>query len=162
MINTSTSSFSQSLARLRRGYIALFALLEDYPEGLNELPGACGTWSPRQILAHLSGWLSESERRYGDFDRGDTQKVRYNHDDDFAEFNRHSVESRAHLDWVETLKDLQVNYQRFVSRADKVPTQQAGADPRYEEWLHGLWEDCIMHLGHLCQFMEAKRGDSAA
>ncbi len=147
------TSYNNSLARFRRGYTALFALMDDLPEELRERSGACGEWSPKQILAHLSGWIVEASQRYRDFEAGDPTRRTYDWDTDYAIFNAQSVTEREHLSWDDTLTDLRKAVHSFSLHAEQVTPEQADADARYEEWLIALWNDCVEHMGQLCRFI---------
>jgi hypothetical protein len=148
--------YVRTLERFRRGYNAMFALMDDFPEAKREQSGACGDWSPKQVLAHLTGWVREASKRYRDFEDGDTKDIHYNRNDDFAAFNSKSVQARAHLSWDDTVTDLRKAVHTLSLQAEDVTADRSDADPRYEEWLVSLWNDCIEHLGQLCQFIAGK------
>lgn len=143
-------SYQDRLDRLGRVYRAFFALVDDYTEDRRELTGACGEWNARQVMAHMSGWLTEAVQRYDAFERGDTSTVDYDDEHDNARFNQASVDERAGLNWEETVQDLRQSYERYLTRAGKVVDPEQ--DPRYANWQQGLWQDCVEHLGQLTRF----------
>lgn len=147
-----TTHVDPSLARLQRGYTALFALVDDFPEHRRDEPGACGEWSPRQILAHLSGWMVEAAARFAAIQAGDRANVQYDVDGDHAAFNRESVNARAALTWDETVDDLRSSFATFTTVAGALPAAALVADARYREWLDWLWKDNVEHMGQLCRF----------
>lgn len=157
MTGTETHSYTRSLDRFRRGYNALFALLDDLPDSLREKSGACGDWTPKQVLAHLSGWVREANQRYFDFTAGDMSNREYDQNDDWALFNSQLVQERAHLNWEDTVEDLRQAVHLFSLHADQVNLELAAQDSRYEEWLVGLWNDCVEHMGQLCQFITVEQ-----
>jgi len=146
------TQYDQTLARFYRGYTALFALVEDFPEAKRERIGACGSWTPRQILAHLSGWVTEATQRYSVFEAGDPTSIHYDWEVDYAGFNHESVSARAGLSWDETVAELRSLVDRFHTQAQTVTVADAAIDLRYDEWLEGLWKDCVEHMGQLCRF----------
>lgn len=148
MSEVQMSNFEDSLARCRRSYDALFDLLDTYPAAKREQPGACGVWTPKQVVAHLSGWMTEAERRYDAFEQGDTQEAIY--DDDT--FNAQSVRERDHLDWTATTAELCAARDRLIERAAMLPPERIDAERRYQEWLDGLGYDCYEHTEQLRQF----------
>lgn len=152
------STIDPSLARLQRGYSALLALVDDLPEGMRDQPGACGDWSPRQLLAHLSGWLMEANSRYLAIKAGDRIDRQYDADADHAAFNQESVASRAALSWDETVADLKASLETFVAEAQATPRDRMADDERYGEWLDWLWKDCVEHMGQLCRFVLSGTG----
>lgn len=137
----------ERLATFDASYRALFALLASYPASLREKNGACGLWSPRQVLAHLSGWLVEADRRYDNYAAGDTKAVHY----DFDSFNAASVNARAALSWTKTVDELQTLHQAFSARARGLSDDQV-ADGRHTQWLEALDEDCREHYEQLHSF----------
>ena len=136
-----------SLQAFDATYAALFGLLADYPAVRRNQSGACGHWSPRQVLAHLSGWIVEAERRYDNYAAGDKQPVRY----DFDEFNAKSVEARVALDWDATVAKLETLYRAYSARAVGLSAEQM-ADERHRNWLDALDEDCREHSEQLHSF----------
>jgi hypothetical protein len=154
-IDPRSRQYQQALARFDRGYAAFLALIDDFPEARRGQVGACGTWTPREILAHLSGWLTEAIQRFEAFQAGDITRVQYDWQDDYAGFNRVSLAARAGLSWDETVAELRSRVGELYQRAQAVDPEDAAADLRYGEWLDALWKDCIEHLGQLCRFVVA-------
>lgn len=144
----SESKYAGALAGFRVAYDSLFMVLSTYPRDKAEQSGACGRWSPKQLIAHLSGWVAEAHRRYDEFAEGDESDRTY---EDFDSFNAHSVESRAHLNWTQTLGDLRQTVAQFTERAKAVTGEQT-EDRRYRAWLRGLERDCLEHTDELRQF----------
>jgi hypothetical protein len=151
------NNYANTLARFRRGYAALFALVDDFPEELRDAAGALGEWTPREILAHLIGWVNEAQKRLGEIEAGDRQNQHNELGDNFATFNAKSVEARAEQKWDETVAELHSTVDQFSLQAAEVAPDRAAGDPRYEEWLMGLWNDCIEHMGHLIKFVESAK-----
>ena len=83
-------------------YADLVTLIDAYPKDKAEEAGALGVWSPKQIIAHLSGWVVEATQRYRDIPQSNSPNKEYS---DWDGFNAESVASRAHLSWDETVVD---------------------------------------------------------
>lgn len=145
--------YTAALSHLREVYTTLLDLANIYPEALRERAGACGEWSPRQVLAHLSGWINEATRRFRLFDAGATDSIEY--DDD--SFNAQSVKARQGDDWQKTLDELRTLFQNFYALASKVQPQRAAENVRYQNWLTGLATDCEEHTQQLQQFAAEAR-----
>lgn len=154
MMSVNENNFLNTLARFRRGYTALFALIDDYPEELRHKSGALGEWTPQQILMHLSSWIDEAHQQYETFDTQGALNGRSGPPQDFAALDSASVDARDGQSWDDTVNELRDAVSRFIERAVRIETDRASADPRYEEWLMGLWNDCIEHMGHLIKFSE--------
>jgi len=146
------AEFETKFAEFRAAYDNLFALLETYPFDKCEKPGACGWWSPKQILAHFSGWIAEGLKRYRDYDAGDPSNITY--DDD--SFNAQVVDARAHLDWNATVAELRNLVRDFTNHAENLPTDRRLADKRYTDWMIGLGNDCKEHTQQLKHFLSAE------
>jgi uridine phosphorylase len=148
-MNPAIPDFPQALALFRAAYHELFTLVEAYPAAKGEQPGACGWWSPKQVLAHLSGWLVKADERYAELKAGDARDLYYG---DFDTFNAGSVQARAGLGWRETVADLRMTFDHFAEDAANL-TPAHKADKRYREWLVSLAEDCQAHVGQLRDFL---------
>lgn len=137
----------------QRAYENLFDLLGNYPEELREQAGACGDWSPRETLAHLSGWIAEAHVRYSDFAAGDESDIEYG---DVDVVNAASVAARRFQDWNATVLELRGLVQDMLSRSEAVLPRITANDHRYGEWLHALAADCEDHHEQLYQFAESR------
>jgi hypothetical protein len=131
-------------------YQDLLTLAAAYPAELRDREGACGWWSARHVLQHLSGWIWEGDRRYSEYDAGLQQRVRY--DDDA--FNAQSVEERKTLDWEASLAELRQAVQVMSEHAHRVTDAQAEADERYRDWMIGLSNDAELHAQQLRDFLK--------
>jgi len=107
-------------------------------------------WSPKQVLAHCSGWNVEALRRYDQYAAGDATPVRY----DFDSFNAKSVEDRAYLDWQATVQEVIDTAGALYQRSRSLPDEAQLNDPRHAEWLTALAEDCHDHTEQLKAFIQ--------
>jgi hypothetical protein len=144
--------YEQALARFRRGYFALFALVDDFPEERRDLSGACGEWTPRQVLAHLCGWLEEAENRVVQILAGDRISRQYDDDSDYAAFNAASVSQREDVTWDGLIVELKQRSDAFYEAAKVAGAAGLADDPRVCEWVVWLWHDCVEHMGQLSRF----------
>ncbi len=145
------SDHKAAVEEFESAYAALFQLIERCPVVKREQPGACGTWSAREVLAHCSGWMVELQRRYDHYDAGNLEGIRY----DFDTFNAGSVNERAALDWDETVSELRARVQAAITRAQALSPEVTAANDRYDRWLRVLAEDCREHTDGLQAFVEA-------
>lgn len=146
--------FSEAVARFRDSFDTLLDLLGNYPVDLRESGGACGEWSPREVIAHLSGWLEEAQRRYSHFDDQVSGNAKY----DIDAFNARSVAARRHFGWNSMIAELRGLVRDLMARAESLPDERRANDPRYREWLVALARDCALHDGQLTDFAEAYAG----
>ena len=138
-----------AIHQFREQFDTLFALIENYPQDRRDQPGACGEWSPRQVLAHFSGWIIEAQRRYGEFALGVEGNIEY----DLDGFNARSINIRKGMDWNSTVKELRSFVQDFHEQARAIPRSKR-ADERYSEWLLVMATDCADHTLELREFIE--------
>lgn len=151
---SAASSYTTTLQRFQRGYQALFALLEDYPDALYEHGGAFDEWSPRQLVAHLTGWLLTTERQFDAVMMEAAQPDLVTGGDSI---NTQAIEARAGQNWLDTATELREVFARFERKAAELSPHLAVADPRYMALLDGAWKECITQIGHLISFVSQPR-----
>ncbi|HUF17010.1 MAG TPA: DinB family protein, partial [Thermoanaerobaculia bacterium] len=108
-------------------------------------PGVCGRWSPREVVAHISGWDAEVLRQFEIFGSGYTVEIRH----DIDEFNARSVESRADLSWQATVEELRNIHRRYPAAIARVTVLQREPNPQYREWLEVLTDHYRHHTAQL-------------
>ncbi len=119
--------FQMWLEKFRQHSADMLQLVTTYPAERIDQANACGWWSPRQVMAHESGWLVELLRRYDLFDADNDQPVNY----DFDAFNAKSVESRAGLDWDATIAEFRTLVEQTLRRAESLTPERAGTVKGY-------------------------------
>src|SRR5215210_3045860 len=127
--------------RWAQAVLEFVALLDTIPAELRECPGACGTWSVREIVAHCAGWEWEAARRLRLIATDPTlpdavYKV--------EGFNAARVAARARQDWSRTLDELAKASNTLARAARAMPD-----DARTEEWLLGRAADFEEHADGL-------------
>ena len=123
-------------------------MAETYPERLQTQSGACGTWSAREVIAHLNGWIVEALRRFPRYARG-TGDITYNKDS----FNGVSIRLRRGKDYemiVAELRDVSAKLAQFARTLPEYEIQQNGH--RYVEWLTNLTREAHEHITQLQEF----------
>jgi DNA polymerase III epsilon subunit-like protein len=127
--------------RWARSVIDFVALLDTIPAEMRECPGACGTWSVREIVAHCAGWEWEAARRLRLIAADPTlPDAVYKVDG----FNGASVAARARQDWSRTLDELAKASNTLARAARAIPD-----DARTQEWLFGRAADFEEHADGL-------------
>lgn len=144
-----------SLEGFQAAYKDLYHVVSHYPQALRTASGACGVWSPREVLAHLSGWLVEAEARYRLYEKeAEPAPKRY----DFDTFNAESVQARADLTWEETLNELRANEATLLAHLERVLKRTTAPYKGYAGWLDALANDCREHTGQLHAFARGGEG----
>lgn len=95
--------------------------------------GVCGAWSAKEIVAHLTGWLWEGERRLRNRFEEDGQPMPPVGDVDAR--NAQAVAERADLSWQETLDEFRRADMTFAATAAQVSQRDHDADERYARWV---------------------------
>ena len=142
------TALNNALDEFEAAYQQFLAEADSYPDAKRTESGACGEWSPREILAHMAGWLQEAQRRFRRYGKG-TGDIRYNTD----AFNEVSLWQRREADYSEILAELQ---QEAANVADIIRglSERQKDDDRYREWLDALGRDARNHLNDLQTFRE--------
>lgn len=129
------SQTNDNLQAFQQAYSALFTLLATYPTDKQDKLGACGYWSPKQILAHLSGWLLEAVANPQAKDEHYPVAT-------IDTINAGFVKARHSLTWDEAVADLKQAYNAFI------------AEERINDWwITVLAEDCRDHHAELTAFL---------
>jgi len=140
---------NRNLAYFQEAYSHLFDLVERYPPHLVDKPGACGEWSPRQTLAHLSGWIVEAHRRFDEVLSGIViPSMRY----DVDAFNAQEVDARADLDWDAVVLELRSVARELQLQVEAIATDHRPANEFFAGWLKALARDAEEHTVQLREF----------
>ncbi len=109
---------------------------------------AGGSWSVKDILAHIVGWEDEVLKQFQAFlvnpDVDDTY--------DIDSFNESSVSSRKNKTWneiIEELKSIQEELSAFISTLSQ---KDIDAEDRFSEWVEVLIDHYKHHTMQLKQF----------
>ena len=94
-------------------------------------PGVCGFWSPKEVVAHISGWDKEVIRQFTLFQDGLVKAIEH----DIDEFNKKSVSERQHLSCKETIAELQQAHKQFYQRAQSISSQELSKNEEYMNWV---------------------------
>jgi hypothetical protein len=137
-----------ALTRFEAAYQQFLAEADSYPDAKHTASGACGEWSPREILAHMAGWLHEAQRRFRRYGKG-TGDIRYNTD----AFNEVSLWQRRNDDYSKILAELKTESAKVADTIRGLSERQKD-DDRYREWLDALGNDARNHLNDLQTFRE--------
>jgi DinB superfamily len=107
-------------------------------------PNVGGVWSTKEIVAHLAGWLWESDRRFRNHFTENGQDMPPIGDSIDA-FNASAVAERRDLSWQETLDELRRADMTFAASVAKITESEHAADERYANWLNAIADDYRDH-----------------
>ncbi len=145
------TDYFSTYQQFQKSYDDLASLLETYPKNKTEESGALGVWSPKQIIAHLSGWIVEATQRYRDIPKNNTPDKTYL---DWDAFNAESVASRAHLSWDETVADFKQAVTTWMAEIETISAVMVAQDPRFLEWLTSQNQEFQNHASDLRDFIK--------
>ncbi|MDR8392601.1 DinB family protein [Aliifodinibius sp. S!AR15-10] len=142
-MSTTWKSLITELRNLQFEFIEVAQQLE---QSKREKPGVCGSWSPKQVIAHITGWDKEVIRQFELFRDGLEKAIEH----DIDEFNKNSVEDRNHLSWDETITELQQAHKLFYEMAKSISSGERSKNEDYREWI----EVQIDHYKHHTEQLE--------
>ncbi len=139
------------ITQFQTDYAAFIAVARQYPADQHTTGGVVGRWSAWDVIAHLSGWLVEAQRRYQRYPRG-TGDMQYEVD----HFNDVSIWLRQGQDYETLIAELQTLVAELSEMARAIPPEQVEREQRYREWLNVMAEDARRHTDDLQAFLAAQ------
>ncbi len=107
-----------------------------------------GSWSVKDILAHIVGWEDEVLKQFKAFlvnpDVDDTY--------DIDSFNESSVSSRKNKTWNEIIEELKLSQKELSVLISTLSQKNVDAEDRFSEWLGVLIDHYKHHTMQLKQF----------
>ena len=121
--------------------------LNTLPVAKQEQSGARGVWSPKDVIAHLTGWMQEAMRRYPRYALG-TGDIKYNID----AYNALNVRLRRLHSYDAVLAEFHHVADQWMAMANAVTLQQHEHDKRYAHWLTSLARELREHGEQMAAF----------
>jgi hypothetical protein len=140
------SAWENSIEKLSKLQHRFIKVAQQIDESNTNRPGVCGSWSPKEVVAHIIGWDKEVIRQFGLFQDGLEKAIEH----DIDEFNRKSVKERSHLSWEETLAELQQAHEQFYQQAKSISSKELSKNEEYKDWV----EVQIDHYKHHTKQLE--------
>lgn len=140
------SAIATALAAHHAAYEAFQAAAWALPIAWRESPGACGSWTPREVVCHSAGWEAEALRRLRAL-AADRALPDQDYDDDG--FNAAHVAARRELSWVAALAELGIAHAALRAFLRTLAPADLAADRRFAEWLLGRASDFDDHAAQL-------------
>lgn len=143
------SNWAALVSELRELQRELLEIAKSLEEFQREQSGVCGTWSPKEVLAHLTGWDDEVTRQYRLFLDGLEKAIEH----DIEKFNKRSVSQRSHQSWEETLVELRDAQNEFIEVAHTIPPSELSENREYRDWMEVQIEHYQHHIQQLNQWV---------
>lgn len=121
---------------LKYGQLTVLQTIEGFPETACETPGACGVWSVKDIIAHLTSYECVLEEVLATFMGGSHDPTPYltRYTDPASQFNDTEVAKRKNKNIREVLDELNDTHAQVMSMISKIPAEtlrQSGTLPWY-------------------------------
>lgn len=91
-------------------------------------------WSPKDLVAHFTGWEHEATERFWRFLAGPTENITY----DMDNFNSRSIAARQHLTWNQAVRELKAARQSFLEAIAAITPDDLAQESRFSEWLDNI------------------------
>lgn len=137
------SSLPHQVTELTSAFKTLKSITDKLPPARQTESGACGDWSPKEVIDHLIGWDSA----LADFA---TEPATFNPEPlyDVHAFNQASVSSRQNQSWAETIAEWDTTMTRLETALSTITPDQRPY-PRIVDWLSGRIADYKLHTEQL-------------
>ena len=158
---------------LQKGNLLVIQVVDGFPEVGWDMPGACGNWSVKDIIAHLTSYehvLIEVLKTFqGDEVTPTIQKFLHHLD----EFNSDEVEARKYLTAQQVIDEYQDTQVQTTSLLMQIPTdkvRQIGTMPWYSQnccladFINRHYEHTSEHCAQIVLFRQSitpELGDDA-
>jgi hypothetical protein len=143
------SEFQETLEKFHRTYGEFLTTAKKIRPEDRERGGVCGVWSPKQVVAHLAGWLREEPDTIRKLMRDPGYRTHYDGD----EFNARSVADRAAWDWDQTLADFADSYRNYEEVIAELMVVSPPDWRPITSMLKMMAEDFESHKGDLEQWL---------
>lgn len=147
------SDFQAALENFHRSYGEFLSTCKRLKPEDRERGGVCGIWSPKQVIAHLAGWLREEPATFRQLIQNSNYRKHYDED----EFNAQSVAERAAWDWDQTLADFVDSYRNYGEAITAIVVANPPDWRPFTSMLKVMGDDFLLHKEQLMQWLPADR-----
>ena len=112
---------------------------------LSEKKGICGSWSAKDIVAHIVAWEKEVIERFRLFMEGITSDNDY----DIDTFNQKSVTDRKEFSWGEIYNELKLAQDELKQVNESIIQENINTDKRFIEWIGILIDHYKHHMSQI-------------
>jgi DinB superfamily len=138
---------------LQKGNLLVIQVVDGFPEVGWDMPGACGDWSVKDIIAHLSSHEHVTMEVLKTFQGNEPTPLilKFLHYRD--EFNSAEVEARKYLTAQQVIDEYQDTQVQTTSLLMQIPddkVRQAGTMPWYSQD-YSLADFIYRHYEHICE-----------
>ncbi|HZU67387.1 MAG TPA: DinB family protein [Ktedonobacteraceae bacterium] len=148
---------------LEKSNLMVIQTVEDLPETAWDIPGACGNWSVKDIVAHLASYEHIIVEVLSIFQKGEPTPLILKFLHQPQQFNNEEVEARTY----ETAQHIEDEYQDMQVQATsllmQIPTERVlekGTMPWYDEnasladFIQRMYEHTQEHCAQIARFRQ--------
>ena len=106
---------------------------------------ANGSWSAKEILAHIVGWEAEVVKQFKAFLTNPDTNDNY----DIDLFNKSAVESRKHLSWDQIVTELKTAQSELSGFLANLTQKEIDEEKQFVEWVNVLINHYVHHTKQL-------------
>lgn len=138
------------VSQMRESYQSFLEACEALTQDQALASGACGEWSAKAVVDHLTGWQVESlpilkkllETENEDFDL------------DIEAFNRTSVRDREDLAWEDSLTAFKLSFESFDKGLEDITVSRFRTNAGFKSWLKAMIHEYQFHIVHIQKAQE--------
>ncbi|MEZ4870590.1 MAG: hypothetical protein R3C14_55185 [Caldilineaceae bacterium] len=131
--------------RLHTAHTNFVRVAEALAPTLRNQAGVCGDWSPKEVVAHLTGWDGSLKQLIVDIEN-------FNPPYDVDKFNACSVQARAEVAWDGVMAELTTNFVA-LTQALTIVEPKMKIYARVRSWLAGRIADYELHTAQFDPWM---------
>jgi hypothetical protein len=148
---------------LQNGNLMVIQVVDGFPEVGWDMPGACGDWSVKDIIAHLSSYEHVTIEVLKTFQGEEPTPLILQFLHHLDEFNNAEVESRKYLTAQQVMDEYQDTQVQTTSLIMEIPPeniQQVGTMPWYSQdccladFINRLYEHTREHCAQITLFRQ--------
>jgi DinB superfamily len=148
---------------LQKGNLMVIQVVDGFPEVGWDMPGACGDWSVKDIIAHLTSYEHVTMEVLKTFQGDEPAPIILQFLHHLDDFNKAEVEKRKYLTAQQVMDEYQDTQVQTTSLLMEIPSdkiQQVGTMPWYSQdccladFINRLYEHTREHCAQIAVFRQ--------
>lgn len=133
------------VSQMREKYQSFLEACKALSQDQAAASGACGEWSAKAVVDHLTGWQIESLPILKNLLGSDDEDF----DLDIDAFNRRSVRDREDLSWEDSLMAFKLSFESFDKGLDDITVSRFRTNAGFKSWLKAMTHEYQFHIVHI-------------
>lgn len=133
------------VSQMRENYQSFLESCEALSQEQAHASGACGEWSAKAVVDHLTGWQVESLPILKKLLETDDKDFNL----DIDAFNRSSVRDREDLSWEDSLMAFKLSFESFDKGLDDITVSRFRTNAGFKSWLKAMTHEYKFHIVHI-------------